>query len=282
MNYWISGAGSWSKAIINRLLNGPPGTDHIVAYCRSEERAAHLLRMFHDNRLTIYLGDVRDDDRVCYAMRGSEYVIHTAAMKRVDSGLYSPTEMSSVNIEGTKIVIRACIEQQIKRSFYIGTDKSCFPSTFYGATKLVAESLWLSADAVSETDFVAARFGNALGSTGSVLEVWQRCIQEGKPLPVRFGGEATRFVLTLKEGAKAVDWFLHNGESGKILAPELPTTTIYNLARAVAGDDYPLIWEDVIPGEKKHEQLISHHPTSAEGEHLTVDELRQMLKEVEL
>jgi len=280
--YFITGSsGSWGRATVKFLL-AKKETEHIVALCRSESRAEQLLIANNrDPRLSIYLADIRDRHRIQHAMRGCTHVIHFAALKRIDAGLYSPTEMASINIAGTQSVIDAMIENQIERGFFTSSDKACLPSTYYGASKYIGEQLWLSANGLHGVETVAARFGNALNSTGSVLEVWQRCMQEGKPLPVRFDGSATRFVLTLKDGAKAVDWYLHNGESGKILAPELPTTTLYNLARAVAGDAYPLIWENVIPGEKKHEQLLPDGPTSAEGEHLTVDELREMLKEVQ-
>ena len=282
-NYWISGAtGAWGQAIISHL-SSQPFVGKIVACCRGEARAAALLERFPN--ITLYLADIRDKQRISQSMRGmgpESRVIHAAALKRIDTALYSPTEMASVNIAGTQAVIEACITNRIEKAFFISTDKACLPSTFYGGTKFIAEQLWLSAADIGPTIFTTARFGNALGSTGSVLEIWEKARKEGKHLPMRFGGEATRFLLTLQQGAALVNFYLETGRPKVVMAPTLPATTLLTLKEAWCGADYPTTDIYSLPGEKLHEQLVLGGRTSAELLPLSREEVQVLLQKAGL
>ena len=272
-SYWVSGAaGSWGREIVAQLL-ASPATEKVVACCRGEARAAALLSQHQDPRLSIYLADIRDGQRVRQSMRGCSHVIHAAALKRVDTALYSPTEMSSVNIDGTKAVISAMVENGVARGFYISTDKAALPSTFYGATKFVAEQLWLSANGLWGVETCAARFGNALGSTGSVLEVWAACLREGKPLPLRFWGAATRYLITLPQAVRLLLSYLHDGKGGELFLPKMPAAFLHDLLVAFAGEKVDVRREEPLRGEKIHETLDGRE-WSDEAPILSVGEIR--------
>jgi FlaA1/EpsC-like NDP-sugar epimerase len=283
---WVSGAtGAWGQECVRQLLALP--VRKVVAFARGEHRMAALRETFPDGRLRCHLGDVRDARLVPWSLRDADVVIHLAALKRIESGGESPTEMVSVNIDGTQNIISAVLNspQREKRAMFVSSDKACEPTTFYGATKMVAEELWRGANVYSPSPappwFVAMRFGNVLGSTGSVLEVWRRQRARGEPLTI-YMPDATRFVLTKRE---AVMRLLTQVESVQdstktLFAPSrLMAASVIDLAHAFAGNDYPLeIRGDVRGnGEKRHERLLAHGLDSSQVIRYSVPELRQLL-----
>ncbi len=250
--YWVSGAtGAWGKELLRQLLLDPSAG--VVAYCRGEHRAASLLHHWptsaREGRLRVYLGDIRDHRRVWQSLPPHCTVIHAAALKCIETALYSPTEMMETNIEGTRTVIEACIQKDVKQAFYLSSDKATNPSTFYGGTKFIAEQLWISAGDLHVTRFLTTRFGNALWSTGSVLTRWEREHQEGRPLSIVGGGLQTRFLLTLQEGVGVILQALQGGESGLLDSPRMGTATVLGMARAL------------FPGVP-----IQHVPSTVQGE----------------
>lgn len=289
MKWWVSGAtGSWGREIVKQLLalpsslpeqNGHPGLwcDEIVAYCRGEYRAFELKQAYPDPRLRIYLGDIRDRARVHHSLRGITHVIHAAAMKRIDAATISPTEMHDVNVTGTQSILDACLSQGVRRAFYISTDKACEPTTFYGATKLVAEQLWLSANDLKKTAFDAMRFGNALDSTGSVLQVWRKQIEADDPVTVR-SLEMTRFVMTVQWGVQQILRQWEGLPRRQLAVPLLSACTLGSLVLAFCGRTYPLAPQDTLPGEKDHEKLLPGL-SSATAPRLGAEDLQVLMLE---
>ena len=275
---WVSGAtGSWGTRLCQRLLTLPIA--RLVAFCRGEHRAHDLVHGLNDDRVRVYLGDVRDRVRVSHSLAGVSVVIHTAALKRIDRQTYAPTEIADVNIGGTQAVIDGCITAGVERAFYISSDKAALPTTFYGATKLVAEQLWLSANDIRPTDFIAARFGNALGSQGSVLEIWRKQMRGGEPLTIT-DPEMTRFVITLTKAVRLiVEDYIPEMRGGELRLPAMPAVEIGALARAFAGPDYPI---QVVGnrgfGEKTHELLSADGASSSTAPGLSMEWLREILK----
>ena len=213
---WVSGAtGAWGQEFCRQLLTWPVAK--VIAFARGEHRAAALAETLRDKRVRVHLGDVRDRQGLRSSLSQATVIIHLAALKRIDSAASSPFEAASVNIDGTRAVIETILERAKTgppvRALYLSSDKACMPTTFYGATKYVAEQLWLGANAYAPQPqapwFVAARSGNALGSTGSVLEVWQRQLAVGLPLTIT-DPTMTRFIVTLPAAVlQLLAWLVH-------------------------------------------------------------------------
>ena len=273
--WWISGAtGSWGQELVSQALDKG---HEVVAFCRGEYRAWQLLEAHPGQPLTIFLGDIRDRTRVQHSLKGIDVVVHGAALKRIDTALSSPTEMASVNIQGTQAVIDGCIENLVKRAFYISTDKACEPTTFYGASKLVAESLWLSARGLGGVQFIGGRFGNALDSTGSVLQVWRSQMERGQPVSLR-DPLMTRFIMAIPWAVTFIRKALQESHLLTELAiPLLRATTVGDLKVAFCGARWPTISQPLLLGEKQHESLRPG-VTSNQATLLTGDELRTFLR----
>lgn len=293
---WVSGAtGAWGWEFCRQLLAHP--IDKLVAFARGEHRAAALAEACPDPRLRIHLGDIRDRHLLQYSLAGVSVVIHLAALKRVDSAAFSPFEVASVNIEGTRAIIESMLALPLAlrpaRGLYLSSDKASMPTTFYGATKYVAEQLWLGANMYSPWPhapwFVAVRSGNALGSTGSVLEIWRRQFASGKPLTIT-DPTMTRFIISLPAAVRhLLDWFsrIPGGSSTQPGAPSylqpVDSVTIGDLAAAFA-PGYPT---QVIGtrgyGEKRHEMLTEEGPSSETLERrLTCAQIRELLLQLDL
>lgn len=274
---WVSGAtGAWGREIVKQALEFD--IDRVVCFCRGEHRAYNLREETNDGRVQIYLGDIRDGGRVERSLKGVDVAIHTAALKRVDAFTYSPTEIQDVNINGTIRIIEGIIKQGVGHAFYISSDKACLPTTYYGATKFVAEQLWLSARDLGPK-FIAARFGNALGSTGSVLEVWRKQLLAGNCITIT-DPTMTRYLITLPEVVEQI--LIHlipHGITGEAMYADMPAATIGAMAKAFA----PHASWNVIGsrgyGEKHHEVLTIDGKVSSEtARRLTHEELVRILK----
>lgn len=234
---WLSGAtGSWGWEFVRQLLDLPIAK--LICFCRGEYRAYQLENYYNDARLRIHLGDIRSSTRLRESFSaGPSLVIHGAACKRIDSAAYAPEEFYKTNVEGTWSVIEACLwqpEKSVKRAWFVSTDKAFEPITFYGGTKFVAEQLWLLANNYARgPQFLAARFGNALWSTGSVLWTWKEQAEASKPLSLT-SPAMTRFLLTLAEAVRFSLSAIELAEPGILLVPALPACSILDLASTMS------------------------------------------------
>lgn len=225
---------------------------------QGREKLKHLIQQhpLHNENISILAGDVCDPDRLKLALRGVDIVIHAAALKRIDLCEYDPIEAVRVNVHGTAQVIQAAIAEGVSKAVLISTDKACAPSTLYGATKLSAERMWLSANVYAPC-FMALRYGNVFGSAGSVLHAFQA---QAHQLTLT-DPDATRFHITLASAVELVCSMIQDGKPGELCIPKLPSYTLSDLATAfMATKDRPWSPPKVIglrACEKKHEQLIS-------------------------
>ena len=286
----VSGAtGAWGQEFCRQLLHQPVAK--VIAFARGEHRAAALVDTLRDDRMRVHLGDIRDRQGLRSSLHQATVIIHLAALKRIESAASSPFEAASVNIDGTRAVIETILELArtgpSAHCLYLSSDKACMPTTFYGATKYVAEQLWLGANTYAPQPqapwFVAARSGNALGSTGSVLEVWRRQCAAGLPLTIT-DPTMTRFIVTLPAAVQDLLAWLEHAPGGSVEHPgdlyiqNPQAISIGKLAEAFA-PGYPT---QVIglrgQGEKLHEQMVVGGPSSAAPEkQVTADQLHPVL-----
>ncbi|WP_331736218.1 UDP-N-acetylglucosamine 4,6-dehydratase (inverting) (plasmid) [Streptomyces anulatus] len=254
----VTGAtGSFGKALIRYVL------DHhrparIVAYSRDELKQYEARRHFDDDPLLQWvIGDVRDRERLVSAMRGVDHVVHAAALKQVDTGESNPSEFVRTNVQGSQNVIDAANETGVHKVVALSTDKACRPINTYGATKLVADKLFIAANiqtAHLRTRFAVVRYGNVLGSRGSVVPFFREIGRTGASLPIT-DKRMTRFWLGLDEAIHFVVESLDLMQGGELFVPRIPSMRLVDLAQAVVPD--ALMHEvGLRPGEKLHEEMI--------------------------
>lgn len=251
------GTGSLGGALIPRLLD-LPDIERIIVYSRDEQKQNDLARTFADPRIACFLGDVRDRDRLTMAFRGVDAVIHAAALKIVPAGEFDPSEFIKTNIVGTDNVVHAALAAGVGKVLLISTDKAVSPINLYGATKLAAEKLMISANnyaSAGKPRFSVVRYGNVAGSRGSVIPFWRACKARGEALPLTHT-DMTRFWITLDEAAQFVLQALEVMEGGEVFIPRMPSFRLTDLAAAL-GRPYSVV--GLRPGEKLHEDLITPH-----------------------
>ena len=252
------GTGSLGKALVEYLLRETK-VRRIAIFSRDELKQQHLRIQFQDDpRLRWFLGDIRDLDRLKRAFHGVDYVIHAAALKQVDTGEYNPMEFVKTNVLGSQNVIDASIEAGVKRVVALSTDKASSPINLYGATKLTADKLFVAANNYSfayGTTFSVVRYGNVMGSRGSVIPFFQEIAAQGKPLPIT-DLRMTRFWISIESAVKFVIDSLEIMTGGELYVPKIPSMKIIDLAHAVA-PDAKLEEIGMRPGEKLHEEMIS-------------------------
>lgn len=259
----VTGAtGSFGNAFVRRCLED--GAARVVIYSRDEAKQAAMRAALGDPATCRWMiGDVRDYDRLCDAMRGVEVCVHAAAMKRIETCEDNPHEAAKTNIGGTVNVARACIEAGVERAVLLSTDKSAAPVTLYGATKLAAERLWLASSVYAAgtlTRFAATRYGNVCSSTGSVIPLWKAQRDRGEPLTIT-DESASRFWMTLDDAVSLVLLALREMRGGDLYLPRLGAAPILSLARAIVETNGTYAPGHVVTGlragEKLHELLIS-------------------------
>jgi UDP-N-acetylglucosamine 4,6-dehydratase len=218
--------------------------------------------------MRFFIGDVRDGERLNQAMRGVDYVIHAAALKQVPAAEYNPMECIKTNIHGAENVIKAAIDNDVKKVTALSTDKAANPINLYGATKLASDKLFVAANNMTgghPTRFSVVRYGNVVGSRGSVVPYFKKLLEEGADhLPITHE-QMTRFWITLQQG---VDFVLKNFErmhGGEIFVPKIPSVRIIDLAKSIA-PDLPQKIIGIRPGEKLHEVMCP-----ADDSHLTIE-----------
>jgi len=255
----ITGAtGSLGKALIDFLLRETK-VRRIAIFSRDELKQHHLrISLGDDPRLRWFLGDIRDLDRLKRALHGVDYLIHAAALKQVDTGEYNPMEFVKTNVLGSQNVIDASIEAGVKRVVALSTDKASSPINLYGATKLTADKLFIAANNYSfayGTTFSVVRYGNVMGSRGSVIPFFQDLAAQGKPLPIT-DLRMTRFWISIDSAVRFVIDSLEMMTGGELYVPKIPSMKIVDLAHAV-DPEAKLEEIGMRPGEKLHEEMIS-------------------------
>ncbi|MDR2974297.1 MAG: UDP-N-acetylglucosamine 4,6-dehydratase (inverting) [Propionibacteriaceae bacterium] len=252
------GTGSFGKKFIRHALN-TLSPKRLVIYSRDELKQYEVRQKFHDDpRLRWFIGDIRDDKRLFRAMHGVDYVVHAAALKQVDTAEYNPYEFVKTNIIGSQNVIEASIDAGVKRVVALSTDKASSPINLYGATKLAADKLFIDGNhyaAAYDTRFSVVRYGNVMGSRGSVIPFFKRLAAEGKPLPIT-DMRCTRFLITLSQAVRMVTGLFDFMQGGELLVPHIPSMKVVDLAQAIA-PGAEMIDAGLRPGEKLHEEMIS-------------------------
>jgi UDP-N-acetylglucosamine 4,6-dehydratase len=253
------GTGSFGKAFVRRLL-ADRRADRIVIYSRDELKQYEVRQALGDDqRIRWMIGDVRDLERLRRAMSGVDYIVHAAALKQVDTAEYNPFECVKTNVLGSQNVIEAAIDLGVKRVVALSTDKASSPINLYGATKLCADKLFIAGNhyaGARETRFSVVRYGNVVGSRGSVVPFFKRLAAEGVTrLPIT-DRRMTRFWITLPQAVQFVLDSFERMTGGELYVPRIPSMKITDLAQVVApGTEIDLI--GIRPGEKLHEEMIS-------------------------
>ena len=261
------GTGSFGKAYVRTMLERYTPRKLIV-YSRDELKQFEMEQEFNQGCMRYFIGDVRDRDRLTQAMNGVDFVIHAAALKQVPAAEYNPMECVKTNIHGAENVIHAALANDVRKVIALSTDKAANPINLYGATKLVSDKLFVAANNIAgghRTRFAAVRYGNVVGSRGSVVPFFKRRIAEGcEFLPIT-DPRMTRFWITLQQG---VDFVLKNFErmqGGEIFVPKIPSVNVADVARAMA-PELPHRVIGIRPGEKLHEVMCP-----ADDSHLTLE-----------
>ncbi len=263
------GTGSFGKKFVELVLQIFPNIRRLVIYSRDELKQFQMAQEFSPEEyrgLRYFIGDVRDVRRLSRACEGIDIVIHAAALKQVPAAEYNPIEFIHTNVLGAENVIQACLDTGVKRVVALSTDKAAAPINLYGATKLCSDKLFIAANNIRggrELSFSVVRYGNVMGSRGSVIPFFLKKRHEGV-IPIT-DPQMTRFNITLEEGVKMVLWTIENALGGEIFVPKIPSYRITDVAKAIAPDcEHRIV--GIRPGEKVHEEMI----TSADS-YTTVD-----------
>jgi len=254
------GTGSLGKALTEYIFKNHPDIARLVIYSRDEQKQFQMAQDYLPDKypqIRFFIGDVRDKDRLVRAMKGIDYVIHAAAMKHVHIAEYNPDECIATNVVGAQNVVHACLETSVSRVVALSTDKACAPINLYGATKLTSDKLFVAANNISGSNpirFSVVRYGNVMGSNGSVIPFFIKKKKEGK-LPIT-DPNMTRFNISLTEGVAMVIHALEYAWGGEIFVPKIPSYRITDVAEAI-GPDCEQVTVGIRPGEKVHEEMIT-------------------------
>jgi UDP-N-acetylglucosamine 4,6-dehydratase/5-epimerase len=250
------GTGSFGKQAVRTLLQ-EYRPKQIIIFSRDELKQYEMAQEFPNKTLRFVIGDIRDGDRLKIAMRGVNYVIHAAALKHVPAAEHNPTECIKTNIYGASNVIDAALEAEVNSVIALSTDKAASPINLYGATKLASDKLFVAANNITgdrATRFAVVRYGNVVGSRGSVVPYFQKLVRERSPEIFITDPRMTRFWITLSQGVALVLKSFERMQGGEIFVPKIPSMRIMDLAEAIA----PGIPRKIIgirPGEKLHEVM---------------------------
>jgi UDP-N-acetylglucosamine 4,6-dehydratase len=261
------GTGSFGNRYVKTLLERYR-PKRLIIYSRDELKQYEMEQEFHAPCMRYFIGDVRDCERLTQAMSGVDYVIHAAALKQVPAAEYNPMECIKTNIHGAENVIQAALANDVEKVIGLSTDKAANPINLYGATKLASDKLFVAANNITgghRTRFAAVRYGNVVGSRGSVVPFFAKRIANGAPFLPITDARMTRFWITLQQG---VDFVLKNFErmnGGEIFVPKIPSVKVVDLATAMA-PDMPQKLIGIRPGEKLHEVMCP-----ADDSHLTLE-----------
>lgn len=252
------GTGSFGKTYTKMILQ-KYSPKKIIIYSRDELKQFDMAKEYDHPCMRYFIGDVRDKERLIQACAGVDFLIHAAAMKHVPIAEYNPLECIKTNINGASNVIDACFANRVQKCIALSTDKACSPINLYGATKLASDKLFCSANNLSGADntiFSVARYGNVVGSRGSVVPFFKRLLREGASFLPITDKRMTRFWISLEDGVDFVLKSFERMHGGEIFIPKIPSMRITELAHAIA----PNLEQKIIgirPGEKLHELMIS-------------------------
>lgn len=249
------GTGSFGKKFIRKALT--LGVKKIIVFSRDELKQYEMAQEFTDPRIRFFIGDVRDKDRLYRAFDGVDIVIHAAALKHVGACEYNPFEAIKTNIHGAQNIVEAAIDRGVEKVIALSTDKACSPINLYGATKLASDKLFIAANAYvgdKHTKFSVVRYGNVVGSRGSVVPFFKKMRETGV-LPVT-DERMTRFWITLDQGVQFVIDNLGRMHGGELFVPKIPSMNVMDLAKAI-GPECEIKIVGIRPGEKLHEAMIT-------------------------
>lgn len=262
----IGGTGSLGEVLLPKLI-ADPSIERIRVMSRNEHKQIWLNEELQSDKIDWLIGDVRDSERVWLASRDVELIYHLAAIKSIDKAEYNPSESIRTNIEGTRNVIDSCIKNGVRQAVFTSTDKAADPFNIYGASKLVAEKLWIQSNNYSTqsgTNFVAVRYGNVIGSNGSVVQKWFKSANEKKQISAT-GVNMTRFWMTLDAAAELVRYAATIKERKVTIIPLLRACNMMYFARSFVNAICKTVPDvNIIPmlprdSEKMHETLISEN-----------------------
>lgn len=252
------GTGSFGQTFVPMTL-AKYNPRRLVIFSRDEMKQWEMAKFYgKDDRVRFFIGDVRDKDRLSRALDGIDYVVHAAATKIVPTAEYNPFECVKTNVQGAMNLIDACIDRKVKRVIALSTDKASSPTNLYGATKLVSDKLFVAGNAYAgghDTRFGVVRYGNVLGSRGSIIPFFLSIARQGV-LPIT-DVRMTRFMITLEQGVELVWHAIADLVGGEIYVKKIPSMKVTDIARAVA----PAARHEIVgirPGEKLHEQMIGY------------------------
>lgn len=254
------GTGSFGQEFTKKIL-----TEYklrkIIIYSRDEYKQYVMCKKFaeYEEQLRFFLGDIRDRSRLLRAFEGVDYVVHAAALKQVPALEYNPTEAVNTNVMGADNIVDAAIDRGVKKVVALSTDKAVNPINLYGATKLVAEKIFIAANAYGggKVKFSAVRYGNVMGSRGSIIPLFMKLKKSDiKEFPIT-DERMTRFWITMGQSADLVIKALEVAEGGEVFVPKIPSMKIVDLARAIE-PNCTFKYIGIRPGEKVHESLISY------------------------
>lgn len=249
------GTGSFGRKFIRKILQSD--VKKVIVFSRDELKQYEMAQEFKDDRLRFFIGDVRDKDRLYRAFERVDIVIHAAAMKHVEACEYNPFEAVKTNINGAQNIIEAAIDRGVEKVIALSTDKACSPINLYGATKLASDKLFVAANSYvgdKKTRFSVVRYGNVVGSRGSVVPFFQK-VKETGIIPIT-DERMTRFWITLEQGVQFVLDGLMNMNGGEIFVPKIPSMKVIDLAKAIAPDCQIKV-VGIRAGEKLHEAMIT-------------------------
>ncbi len=254
------GTGSLGKALTKHIFNNYPDVKRLVIFSRDEQKQFLMGQEYPQNtypQIRFFIGDIRDKDRIKRALKGIDYVIHAAAMKHVPIAEYNPMECVKTNVLGAENLINACLETEVERVVALSTDKAAAPINLYGATKLTSDKLFIAANNIrgwNPIKFSVVRYGNVMGSNGSVIPFFLDKRKEGV-LPIT-DPNMTRFNISLQGGVNMVMHALENAWGGELFVPKIPSYKILDVAEAIGPEcEKPII--GIRPGEKVHEEMIT-------------------------
>lgn len=254
------GTGSFGKAFVKSVLTRYPTIKRLVVFSRDELKQFEMAQQFPEREyknLRYFIGDVRDEARLRRALEGIEIVIHAAALKQVPAAEYNPFECIKTNVLGAQNLIEACLDGNVKQVIALSTDKAAAPINLYGATKLCSDKLFVAANNIRgrrDISFAVVRYGNVMGSRGSVIPFFQQRRATGS-LPITHPS-MTRFNISLQEGVDMVLWALEHAWGGEIFVPKIPSYRITDVAMAIGPEcEHPLV--GIRAGEKIHEEMIT-------------------------
>ncbi|WP_282042214.1 UDP-N-acetylglucosamine 4,6-dehydratase (inverting) [Winogradskyella flava] len=255
------GTGSLGKALTKHILNNFPEIKKLVIFSRDEQKQFQMAQEYPISKypqIRFFIGDVRDKERLVRAFQQIDYVIHAAAMKHVHIAEYNPDECIKTNIGGAENVVEACLQTKVQRVVALSTDKACAPINLYGATKLTSDKLFIAANNIKGDNpirFSVVRYGNVMGSNGSVIPFFIKKKKNDNVLPIT-DPKMTRFNISLEGGVEMVMHALAYAWGGELFVPKIPSYRITDVAEAIGPDcEKPIV--GIRPGEKVHEEMIT-------------------------